>query len=115
MRYYICVMKWLMILASIYVLLLSGIPCCGNDACCREEYAWAESGAHHDHADNSKPGLPCSPFFSCTTCHALVAVNHTVNVPLPTGIEKKLLFSYIDKSLPTFAAAVWQPPQTIFP
>ncbi|WP_339071049.1 hypothetical protein [Chitinophaga sp. 212800008-4] len=98
-------MRWLMILLSLYVLTLSAIPCCGDDQCC-EEMAGKET--HHNH---HRQELPCSPFFSCNTCHGVVVPDFTPGLSARVIILSSFSFNYIACSLPGFTASVWQPPR----
>ncbi len=108
---FICIfefMKWLMILLSLYVLTLSAIPCSGDDACCGEivsgKCATDHPGHHHSE-------LPCSPFFSCNTCHGVVVPGFIPGLSTRIVVVRSFPFTYIPHSLPGFAVSIWQPPQ----
>lgn len=99
-------MKWFICFFSLYIVLLSGIPCSADDSCCIDETGQA------DHADH-KPVSPCSPFFSCSTCTKVVLSKVEFELQ---GIElqdSKLPFFYSDKALPQAAYPIWQPPQLV--
>ena len=104
-------MKWLMIIFSLYVLTLSAIPCCGDDNCCEDELVLVEEGQHRDHDNHNKPELPCSPFFSCNTCHGVVVPEIDSDNLNEIRVPRSVFAAYKEKSLPEFSSAVWQPPQ----
>ncbi|TWI82590.1 hypothetical protein LX66_5164 [Chitinophaga japonensis] len=103
-------MKWLMIILSLYVLTLSAIPCCGDGYCCEDEVTMA-GGEHNDHDDHNKPELPCSPFFSCNTCHGVVVPGIESANLKEVPLLESIYFDYIDQPLPEFSTSIWQPPQ----
>ncbi|WP_420989233.1 DUF6660 family protein [Chitinophaga sp. CC14] len=100
-----------MIIFSLYVLTLSAIPCCGDDYCCEDEQAFVGEGKHSDHDNHNKPELPCSPFFSCNTCHGAVVPEIDRAAFNEVSAPRSIYADYIEKSLPEFSAAIWQPPQ----
>ncbi|RPD38296.1 DUF6660 family protein [Chitinophaga barathri] len=105
-------MKWLMILFSLYILALSAVPCCGDDFCCEDEVMAFETGeAGHEEHDHNKPDAPCSPFFSCNTCHGVVVPDIDPAVTPGLTTEKSLRFYYTEHFLSEYATAIWQPPQ----
>ncbi|MCW3465148.1 DUF6660 family protein [Chitinophaga nivalis] len=105
-------MKWLVIILSLYVLTLSAIPCCGDDYCCEEQAVLIGCGQEHqDHDDHNKPELPCSPFFSCNTCHGVVVPDITKSVPEGVPLPRNTYYDHAAQPLPEFAASIWQPPQ----
>ncbi|WP_120516427.1 DUF6660 family protein [Chitinophaga barathri] len=104
-------MKWLMILFSLYVLTLSAVPCCGDDFCCEDEIAMQHGGAGEEDHDHNRPEPPCSPFFSCSTCHGAVIPQFTLALTPQPAISKNIQFEYIEHFLSEYATAIWQPPQ----
>ncbi|WP_212003841.1 DUF6660 family protein [Chitinophaga sp. HK235] len=105
-------MKWLLFIFSIYVLTLSAVPCCGNDYCCEEETALTkDSQQHNEHENHNKPELPCSPFFSCNTCHGVVIPEITKSEPETIPLPGNIYYDHTKQSLPEFPTSIWQPPQ----
>ncbi|WP_394336933.1 DUF6660 family protein [Chitinophaga dinghuensis] len=101
-----------MIIFSLYVLTLSAIPCCGDDYCCDEQAILTRSSQqHNDHDKHKKPELPCSPFFSCTTCHGVIIPEIAKSEPETMPLPRNIYYDYADQSLPEFPAFIWQPPQ----
>lgn len=104
-------MKWLMILFSLYVLALSAVPCCGDDLCCEDEIMLQQGNEGDKDHDHNRPEPPCSPFFSCSTCHGAVISQVTPAITPQFVISKKLRFQYTEHFLSEYATAIWQPPQ----
>ncbi|SEM05248.1 hypothetical protein SAMN04488505_103244 [Chitinophaga rupis] len=103
-------MKFLVYLFSLYVLLLSGVPCDTDSDCCADEIAQTSSNRtakDHDH----RPACPCSPFFACGACHSIVIPTVQIKLPGQLPTVENLYFFYITPSLPDFPASIWQPPQ----
>ncbi|NIG55880.1 hypothetical protein [Chitinophaga sp. Cy-1792] len=105
-------MKWLLFLCSIYIVMLSAVPCSGDDDCCQ---AYSTGIADHQQParndNHHKPELPCSPFFSCNTCHGGIVPEITIAEPSAIPLAGYIYNDYTFPLLPEFAAAVWQPPQ----
>ncbi len=107
-------MKWFWLLFAAYVLTLSAVPCCGDDACCENEtelVSAQECGNHNDHEKHGKPELPCSPFFSCNTCHGVVVTANKVILTAWTISTTHVFFSPDSSVLSTYQPAVWHPPK----
>ncbi len=104
-------MKWLMILFSLYVLTLSAVPCCGDDFCCEDEITLQYGNTGDEDHDHSRPEPPCSPFFSCGTCHGAIVPQFALALTPQPVISRERSFRYIEYSPTGFAAAIWQPPQ----
>lgn len=106
-------MKWLVYLFSLYVLLLSGIPCDADDDCCR---SFTEQTSHHPESEtgkNHKPVSPCSPFFACGAVHAVVVPEAYVVKPLLLPPVAKLHSDYKEPQLRDFSPVIWQPPKQV--
>src|SRR5438105_3808871 len=99
-------MKWLVYLFSLYVLLLSGVPCNADDDCCAGEINTT------GHA-KPKPAAPCSPFFACCSCHSIVVPDTHIGLPADAPVLSPLCSFYTEPSLPDFPSSVWQPPKLV--
>jgi len=105
-------MKLLFCLFSLYILVLSGIPCRADDDCCMEEIV--SNAAHPQPAKKAGspeyPG-PCSPFFACGACHGFVIPKPVIPVPAEQPVPEKEQVIYKVQSLSDFSSSIWQPPQ----
>ncbi|WP_185269826.1 DUF6660 family protein [Adhaeribacter swui] len=103
-------MKWVAIIFSFYLLVLSCIPCA--DAAPQDNTAQKTISA-----DNTCAGSPssdvdlCSPLCLCTCCTGVTLVHPVfklesipvlVNIPVPV---------YQTVSIPNPTFSIWQPPQ----
>ncbi|WP_147313929.1 hypothetical protein [Deminuibacter soli] len=105
-------MKWLLYLFSLYVLVLSGIPCSADDDCCMEEMGVHAASGKAPVSAGHKPCAPCSPFFACGACHGVTIPDNTVSwltVPVAFAVEQRSC--YIAPALADFSPAIWQPPK----
>ena len=103
---YLPCMKWLVYFLSLYVLLLSGIPCNADDDCCGSEI---NTTGH----SGKKPTAPCSPFFACCSCHGVVVPDMQLGLPDDAPVPPEHCSFYTEPSLPDFSASIWQPPQLV--
>jgi ferredoxin len=108
-------MKWLACLLSLYVILLSCVPCAACGDCCEDEIA--QTDAHnntqdkHTESDHKTDGV-CSPFFACGTCHGAVVSGISLEFPQSAPIATVTQqFFYSDQPLPDYSPVIWQPPK----
>ncbi|RFS19221.1 hypothetical protein DVR12_23575 [Chitinophaga silvatica] len=104
-------MKWFLIVFSLYVIVLSAFPCCGDDYCCEEITEVSNSQQHRDHDNHNKPELPCSPFFSCNTCHGVIVPELLKSEPAAVPLPRNVYYTPTAPGLPEFPASIWQPPK----
>lgn len=100
-----------MLIFSVYLFLLPGIACAGEDNCKDEqEHVTAKTNDH----DNQEKG-DCDNFCSCSCCVHIVSVNMQTRLNIiekPEGEITKHAF-YDNSSLPTnYFGNIWQPPRT---
>ena len=104
-------MKWFVYLFSVYILVLTGFICEADADCCVNEIE-----QHHSHNESGeqdhKPVCPCSPFFACGGCHAIVATVTVLDISIDRPLSTGLTFFYAGSKLADFSVPVWQPPQT---
>jgi hypothetical protein len=104
-------MKWLLVLFSLYIVTLSGIPCdCREDAFICEATTSANS---HDHdTDHQKQDCPCSPFFACSSSHGVVVPEGIIKIAKPVySKEPQVFHSYKENIISQYAFAIFQPPR----
>jgi hypothetical protein len=106
--------KWIAIILSLYLLVLSNMPCADLEiGSAIHKTAQFSSESNHSH---DKDNDLCSPFCACNCCGAQVLsceipeiidfpVNHSIiTVPLP---------SYHSVFASNFYGSIWQPPQIV--
>jgi|UniRef100_F4C0Z2 hypothetical protein len=104
-------MKWLVYLFSIYVLVLSAVPCGAEDNCCIDEtYSLAEREKPAEER-NHRSVCPCSPFFSCGVCSGAVLPNAIMAVSKELSPILQQPFSYQEYPLLELPRTIWQPPK----
>jgi sulfatase maturation enzyme AslB (radical SAM superfamily) len=97
---------------AVYLLLLSGVPCCAFDSCPDDKMdlsAGVEQDSSHKEGDDDCGN--CSPFFSCEGC-AAAAISY--QPALFDFFSKKSLpvySAYLQVMLPSVEYDFWQPPK----
>jgi len=108
-------MKYLSLILSMYVLLLSVMPCCFEDKCLSVYIPTVESGVdtHNNCDDCSDNGYNCcSPFLHCDTCSGFPEAHHYSPISVVIGLVSDCKSDYIERNdLPDFKSLIWQPPQ----
>ena len=109
-------MKTLSLLLSIFVVLLSVVPCNWDVA-----PALSDSQlCYHDHttdcARHSHPACPaghccCSPFSGCSCCANFVNVRSVVWSALATDTQQVVYIPYDNNYSHLVFACIWQPPK----
>ncbi|HJT72872.1 MAG TPA: hypothetical protein VJ720_02615 [Chitinophaga sp.] len=94
-------MKIFTFILSIYVLLMTVIPCCSFDNCAADEPV-----SRHE-----EPKGICSPFFSCHNCSIPVVLEKTMQVEPATETTSPRYREYIETYLPGYTATCWNPPK----
>jgi hypothetical protein len=103
--------KYLCLLLSLFVLLISAAPCCSDD-CGQTEGKVAQKnqpGDSHQEGDDCKA---CSPFLTCGSCSGFIK-------PLPTptlqaeviDYQTELIDVYHFSFYPLVSSSFWQPPK----
>ncbi|HAK79170.1 MAG TPA: hypothetical protein DCM71_20255 [Runella sp.] len=110
---YICRVKILAIILSIYVLALSSLPCRDIEGCHTLNKGKTPS-AQTTHADHHGHTNACSPF--CTCCGSTIAFNFQFPLLVPdnqssffTQRVKNILHD--DSFFSNFYGNIWQPPK----
>lgn len=101
-----------MLIFSLYLLVLPGIACAGEDNCSDEpENITEKAGNHNDHEDEKDD---CGSFCTCSCCIHIVSVNYQQAVVINDKpvLKNKQLSSYYSISLPSnYFGNIWQPPR----
>ncbi len=100
------IVKLICVALSVYIMILSSIPCC-SDLTCYDEVE--VSGAEHpeeSHEDDDCAN--CSQFMACGTCAGFVALNFTPPKTLLTiELFPQLNISHLTNN---YIAQIWHPP-----
>jgi hypothetical protein len=101
--------KFLCILFSVYVLLLSVRPCCADD-CIAKPIAKKEIAGQNSKSGNNCQG--CSPFFACGTCAGFTLAKQVIYAErTATEVMVEHNSSYKHPALKPVMLSIWQPPQ----
>ncbi len=94
---------------SIYILLLTGIPCCAYENC-EDGHTELAGGQTQGHDEGQDKGCgTCSPFFchSCSGC--IIATIHYE--PAPVKVQGEKVYNAIIRVFtPQYVPFLWQPP-----
>ena len=110
--HYLCIMKLLAFIFSIYVLALPCLPCMDVDECnepMKGSVVQAADNCGHQDEDEA-----CAPFCNCSCCGQTVTSNfHTPRITTAKTFVLKNLPSYYNTlSLPSdYFGNIWQPPR----
>ncbi|WP_147243595.1 DUF6660 family protein [Chitinophaga flava] len=101
-------MKWLIYIMSLYILVLSCIPC--NDTQAVAMYNHTEVTATHEHNHETQVDF-CSPLCVCSCCN--VQVTPATSVILPYHMHQvQVIFPVLPVTpLPLSSNTIWQPPR----
>ena len=91
---------------AIYIILLSGVPCCSFDNCA--EVKTAQAG-QHDQNDNDCGD--CSPLFTCAGCSAFAFTVDPLEIQVSPLNTLKIFTGYIEQDVPEMNYDFWQPPR----
>ncbi len=108
---YICNVKFLAVILSIYILGLSLLTC--NDSLVHDASNpdIVNVISLDDHSDSSMADL-CSPFCSCQCCQvSFTTINFTTHNYLIAQDQFATVYSYEDTALQDFVFSLFQPPQ----
>ena len=106
-------MKFITIIASIYFVALSCLPCADIEVSSFTHSSTELASNHKEHSHDKENDL-CSPFCACNCCGTQM-----VNYFKITAISFPVVTSKISLKLPTYTSvfasnfygSIWQPPQ----
>ncbi|RYF68497.1 MAG: hypothetical protein EOO39_19310 [Cytophagaceae bacterium] len=105
-------MKGVLYLFSVWLLLLTGLPCPDAECHAHTDKVTQTAGAPSD--DEHEHKAPCSPFCHCATCPGF-SVPRPFSYARPSELSatspSRLVFTYHSPSQATVLSAVWQPPK----
>ncbi|MES2389395.1 MAG: DUF6660 family protein [Bacteroidota bacterium] len=107
-------MKFLCLILSLLVVLLSVRPCCAEDNCMEDTIERAEQCSKSpNEGEHEKQCRDCSPFFSCGSCTGFIpAQPFTLTLQLQIEEVPFIIYtSYQQPDLKDVTLAIWQPPK----
>ncbi len=106
-------MKFLTIIASIYFVALSCLPC-SDVVEINFEKSSKELQSNHENHSHEKENHLCSPFCICNCCGSQI-INHfkitTIYFPIATLKISSQVPTYTSIFTSNFYGSIWQPPQ----
>lgn len=108
--FYLCHVKFICLIFSFYVVLLSARPCCTHREGEGKVFIKKEQTAKP--ARKAKECQGCSPFFSCGSCLGFVVAKPFTQT-MGFVAEKPLISypPYQQPNLKEITLSIWQPPQ----
>lgn len=100
-------MKILTFILSLYVLVLTAIPCVDvpkDNSMSKYELTNTSSDHHENDTDY------CSPFCTCDCCVSPIINNSTIHFTC-TPIAQELITEYHNSLVSSLFAIIWQPPK----
>jgi hypothetical protein len=104
-------MKWLVYLFSLYILLLTAVPCSGSSDCCSDVASEAPNSEPSGAANDHKPVSACSPFFACGSCHAVVITENKIEWHNNSSVDQQVAKRNKSQLLFDYTPVIWQPPR----
>ena len=98
-------MKIIGFILAVYLILLSGVPCCGFDNCSGDK-----TEQSNDHQPKNDCGN-CSPFFSCAGCTGFTFTIDPISFQPNTSFNSKIFTGYIESEVPDIPYDFWRPPK----
>ena len=93
---------------SLYLILLSVVPCCSFDDCANDNPA-TEQTAQHEKGDEDCG--TCSPFFNCEGCAPATINVPTTSFTIVAPEVKRVYTGFIPSFIPDVHYDFWQPPR----
>ncbi|UFH56637.1 DUF6660 family protein [Spirosoma sp. KNUC1025] len=104
-------MKFTVFLLSLWLLLLTGLPC--PDADCHTTSTVMTHSSQSDEHDHGHKA-PCSPFCHCATCFGFSIprlFNYASSSEPVALISSEQVFDYQSPDQADIADSIWQPPK----
>jgi hypothetical protein len=101
-------MKFTGYILSLYLILLSVVPCCSFDSCPDDKES-TEQMAHHEKGDEDCG--TCSPFFNCEGCAPATIQINIASYTIVSPEVKRVYTGFIPSVIPDVHYDFWQPPR----
>jgi len=97
---------------SLYILLLTGIPCCAYDHCEDANVKVENTKAKHSAPQKDKENgcNSCSPFFSCHGCAGFIIATGSNTLHTVFAFPPRVYNNYKEPYVSQFVPFFWQPP-----
>lgn len=103
-------MRIVCLILSVYVLVLTSVPCCTDDKCNDELKTEQTSNNDHQHKDNDHCN-GCSLFVTCGTCTGFVYAQVVINFRPYLVLVMGKHITYHSSWVSNFYTEFWQPPK----
>jgi hypothetical protein len=102
--------KILCLLLAVYVMMLSGKPCCADNDCHEKFTTKTEQSSKSSSKEKECSG--CSPFFTCGSCVGFI-VSKPITITFAVISENYTLHftAYREPDVKKIALSVWLPPK----
>jgi hypothetical protein len=100
--------KFAAYILSLYILVLSVVPCCAFDDCPQDKAGTEQTTGHKTGDDDCKV---CSPFFNCEGCATAVVNFETTSFETINSVSPKVYTGFIASYIPIVHYDFWQPPK----
>ena len=108
-------MKFLSYILSIYLVILSCLPCADVETS-NFTHTASKIGAKHDNHSHDQENDACSPFCICNCC-GQTTLNHqeiyVYSFLIHTVEINNFNSKYHSSLIPVFSGSIWQPPQLV--
>lgn len=112
---FVPLMKWLVIIWTIYLAAISMLPCSDYNNRCEELPRTSQSSGNQEHDHNRDSDDSCTPFCHCSCCSISIAVTDLKIIPqletITTFFLSKKLFWKNDSFISAYSGNIWQPPK----
>ncbi len=103
-------MKVICFILSIFIFVLTTIPCCADDRC-DEEIMTEQNNKNSHESGKTKDCEHCSPFLSCGSCDGFVNISVIeTDIPSLLFIDEQFI-SFSADWTSSFYTEFWQPPK----
>jgi len=106
---YLCLVKKVAFILSVFTLLLVIFPCCLADNCFGEDDITERT--NHKETGTAPNCELCSPFFSCHNCPGFTYTLSSPKLILIFFPNTERYLAYFQDFVSTFAPSIWQPPK----
>jgi hypothetical protein len=104
-------MKVICFILSLYVILLSTIPCCFDNEV-KDDVKIAQDLGKSPVSEDCNADI-CSPFFSCAACSGVIFILSNFDVKSYPDLRGSKLLFYKTPYFDHFFVKIWQPPQNV--
>lgn len=106
-------MKSAAFILSIYILLLTTIPCADSGEKCQDVSGNCAISQTHNfsHGHSEEKNDSCSPFCVCNCCHVSVLITSIIYFSKSTEVLENFMQSFYKEITSQYNCSIWQPPK----